>query len=251
MIRIGVSACFFHPDNERPTFKGKTLLYGEQSLLHMFQNHGAIVYILPSSAGNEYANVAEDCDALVLAGGTDLAPRSYGEEPIDPKWQGDFIRDQYEIKLTRAFVAAGKPVLGVCRGAQLINVAFGGTLYQDIPTQLPSALNHRDHGIYDQNFHDVTLAPKSWLHDWYARESGIVNSVHHQAIKTVAPGFVAEAHAADGVVEAIRSTQHEFICAVQWHPEFLDVTSKNSSLLDAATLIKAFFAAITTDKERR
>ena len=143
--RIGISACFLHADAKRPMFTGKTLQYVEQSIVHWVQSAGA------AGGGDPFAGRADKArrrdaarlrlvlDGLVLHGGSDVWPGSYGEEPLKPEWSGDRVRDEYEIALLRAFLDAGKPVLGVCRGLQVINVAFGGTLYQDITTQNPAA----------------------------------------------------------------------------------------------------------------
>ena len=117
--------------------------------------------------------------------------------------------------------AAGKPVFGICRGLQLINVAHGGTLYQDISAQKPGALVHRDAAAYDLNFHDVDVAADSRLAGLLGAGRHKINSVHHQGIKDVAPGFRVEAVSpVDGVVEAIRHAGAAWVAAVQWHPEF-------------------------------
>jgi putative glutamine amidotransferase len=102
-------------------------------------------------------------DGLVMHGGADVWPGSYGEKPLRPEWHGDRVRDEYEIGLVKAFSAAGKPVFGICRGVQLINVAHGGTLYQDIGTQKNGALVHRDAAAYDLNFHQVDILPGTRL----------------------------------------------------------------------------------------
>jgi putative glutamine amidotransferase len=155
-------------------------------------------------------------------GGSDVWPGSYGEEVMDPRWTGDQVRDAYEKKLIEAFVAAGKPVLGVCRGMQIINVAFGGTLYQDIATQRPEALMHRDGVQYDLNMHDVEFDPKSKLSKLLGgTQSAKVNSIHHQGVKDLAPNFVVEAYCPhDRIPEAIRHQGKAYVAAVQWHPEF-------------------------------
>jgi putative glutamine amidotransferase len=234
-LKIGVSACFFHADPARPIFTGKTLQYVEQSIVHWVQSQGALAFLIPSPAGStrrgdvHLAHYAALLDGLVLEGGSDLWPGSYGEEPLRPEWNGDRVRDEYEIALTREFVAAGKPVLGVCRGLQLLNVAFGGTLYQDIATQVPGALRHRDAALYDRNFHAVELVPGTRLAALYpGTGTVIVNSVHHQGIKDLAPCMTVEARCPnDGLIEAIRHDNERgpvksYVAAVQWHPEFHD-----------------------------
>ncbi len=155
---------------------------------------------------HDYASML---DGLVLHGGSDVWPGSYGEEPIKPEWSGDRVRDEYEIALLRAFIDAGKPVLGVCRGLQVINVAFGGTLYQDIAMQQPGSRTHRDAALYDQNFHEIEFVAghASGRALSGRRRAARVNSVHHQAVKKLADGFTVEATSPDdGMVEAMRWT---------------------------------------------
>ena len=227
-LKIGISACFFHPDPARAAFASKTLQYVEQSMAHWLMAGGALPVMIPSPAGDtargevHFDDYAHWLDGLVLHGGADVWPGSYGETPLQERWGGDRIRDLYEQALVQAFVAAGKPVFGVCRGLQLINVAFGGTLYQDIPTQQPQALKHRDAEVYDQNFHDLAVVPKTRLSQLLAGVSSYkINSIHHQGIKDLAPGFEVEARCPDdGMIEAIRRTGPGYVAAVQWHPEF-------------------------------
>ncbi|HEY4659117.1 MAG TPA: gamma-glutamyl-gamma-aminobutyrate hydrolase family protein, partial [Gemmatimonadaceae bacterium] len=144
------------------------------------------------------------------------------EEPLAPEWAGDRVRDLYEIELLWECVIQGKPVLGLCRGAQIINVAFGGTLYQDIATQLPDAIRHVDRAIYDELVHEVALEPGSQLARLYPDLTGArVTSIHHQCVKEIGNGLVVEACSpVDGVIEAIRYTGAGDAMGVQWHPEF-------------------------------
>ncbi|MBM3345876.1 MAG: gamma-glutamyl-gamma-aminobutyrate hydrolase family protein [Betaproteobacteria bacterium] len=254
MLKIGLSACFFHADPQRPIFKGKTLQYLEQSMAHWVMSADVMAVMIPSPEGNirrgkvSVSDYARELDGLVLQGGSDVSPQSYGEEALRPEWRGDRIRDLYEIDLLRAFTDAGKPVLGVCRGAQLINVAFGGTLYQDIATQRPGALTHRDWEIYDQNFHGLRVTHGSGLARHYATDRiHKVNSVHHQGVKDLAPGLAVEARAEeDGMVEAVRATGPAWVLGVQWHPEFHDPA--DASLLDDRPILDEFLKA---GRERR
>ena len=193
-LQIGISACFFHADPARPIFTGKTLQYLEQSMAHWVMSTGALAVMIPCPAGETRRGDATLDDyarwlgGLVLQGGSDVWPGSYGETPLDPRWTGDWLRDEYELALLQAFTREGKPVLGVCRGLQLLNVAYGGTLYQDIATQRPEALRHRDPGLYDRNFHEIELLPGSRLAALYpGLVTARVNSVHHQAIKDLGP----------------------------------------------------------------
>src|SRR5262249_7236441 len=144
-------------------------------------SEGAMVYMIPSPADGAPVTLmdyAADLDGLVLQGGSDVCPVSYGEEPLKPEWSGDRVRDLYEIELFRAFASLGKPVLGICRGLQLVNVALGGTLIQDIGTQLPAARVHRDWEVYDQLFHELDFSADSLLGK-SGKSKGRVNSIHH------------------------------------------------------------------------
>ena len=252
-LKIGISACFLHPDPNRTVFAKKTLQYIEQSMAHWVMSTGALPVMIPSPAGDsaqgephleDYANWL---DGLVLHGGADVWPGSYGETPLEERWSGDRLRDEYEQALVKAFVAAGKPVFGVCRGLQLINVAFGGTLYQDIGTQRPDSLVHRDADRYDHNFHQLEIVPETRLQELLAGAQRCkINSIHHQGIKRLAEGFVVEARCPDdGMIEAIRHTGPSYFAAVQWHPEFhrqeldtLDDTPLLNDFLDAARAAK-------------
>jgi putative glutamine amidotransferase len=253
--RIGISACFFHADPSRPVFTGKTLQYVEQSVVHWVQSVGALALVIPSPEGVTrrgdvtLADYAELLDGLVLEGGSDMWPGSYGETPLKPEWSGDRVRDEYEMALLRAFIDAGKPVLGICRGLQVLNVAFGGTLYQDIATLKPGSRTHRDAGLYDQHFHEIELVRGTRLAALYPDVQRItVNSVHHQAIRDLAPGFVVEAVSPDDdIIEALRWTGPSYIAAVQWHPEFHDWT--RTDLLSGDPLLADFLAATRSTTE--
>ena len=251
-LKIGISACFLHPDAQRSVFAFKTLQYIEQSMAHWVMSAGALPVMIPSPQGDTARgdvgldDYAQWLDGLVMHGGADVWPGSYGEEPLQPHWSGDRVRDEYEIALVKAFAAAGKPVFGVCRGLQLINVAFGGTLYQDISTQQPGALVHRDGQIYDNNFHTVDIMPGSRLSQLVPDADRYkINSIHHQGIKDLAPGFAVEARCPDdGMIEAIRLCGNDagrpWVAAVQWHPEF---HIPEQGVIDDAPILNDFLAA--------
>ena len=198
-----------------------------------------------------YAHYAQWLDGLVLHGGADVWPGSYGETPLEEKWSGDQVRDEYDKALVAAFEAVGKPIFGVCRGLQLLNVAYGGTLYQDIQTQVPESFTHRDPATYDLNYHSVDIVQGSHLSGLYPGVERVrVNSIHHQAIKDLAPEFEAEAFSvSDGIVEAIRRKDPEksYIAALQWHPEFHQV---GSDTIDDGAVLNDFLAAVSLAKNR-
>ena len=245
-----------HADPARQLFTGKTLQYVEQSIAHWVMSTGALAVMIPSPTGaTQRGDVTLDhyahwLDGLVLHGGADVSPLSYGEEPLQSRWAGDKIRDEYEIDLVAAFERHAKPVFGVCRGLQLLNVAYGGTLYQDIETQIPKALQHRDAKVYDNNFHGVEIVAGSRLAALYPGHAKVkVNSIHHQAIKDLAPGFDVEARShEDGIIEAIRRTDtaKPYLAAVQWHPEF---HRNDSDTIDDAALLQDFLTAAANRKQ--
>ncbi len=256
MLKIGISACFFHADPNRAIFKGMTLQYIEQNVAHWLMQREVLAFMVPSPDGatrrpGSRATVdayADELDGLLLMGGSDVCPATYHEVPLRPEWNGDGVRDDYEIALLRAFVAQGKPVLGVCRGAQIINVAQGGTLYQDIATQRPDALNHRNWAIYEQNCHATALIAATPLAKLYPGTSLVkTNSIHHQAIKDPGRELVVEAWSEpDRMVEALRWTGGSYLFGVQWHPEFHDPTDR--SFVDDTPILDNFIAVAANHK---
>lgn len=252
-LLIGVSARIYYPAGPVLDLGGvwtKTLHYLEQSVAQWLMRGGALPVMVPavdaqSVVQTEELNLghyAQALDGLVLQGGNDVAPASYGESALTPEWCGDPVRDAYEKSLIEAFVKAGKPVFGICRGLQMLNVAFGGTLWQDIATQLPQALPHVRPAMYEHNVHPVEIMPETHMASLYpGLQRGMINSIHHQSIKTLAPDFVVEAQCPDdGVIEAIRLRGPRYVAGVQWHPEF---RQKNSPVIfDDTPLLRDFLA---------
>ncbi|MBX0328949.1 gamma-glutamyl-gamma-aminobutyrate hydrolase family protein [Oscillochloris sp. ZM17-4] len=164
------------------------------------------------------------CDGVLLPGGIDVDPARYGEEPIPELGEVDRQRDEVEIALARWTRDDKKPLMGICRGIQVINVAFGGTLYQDIPSQLAETFDHQANTKmrqYDVLTHGIALEPDSWLAERLSRDEVMGNTMHHQAVKDLAPGMRVVGRAPDGVVEAMEGTGEQFVVAVQCHPEHL------------------------------
>lgn len=249
-VHIGLSARIFHPEAGGVGLKGKTLQVLEQSVAQWAASRDTLVLMVPSvlqdgplmRSSIRVRDYAEYLDGLILQGGADLSPKAYGEEPLKPEWSGDPVRDAYELELVHEFMEAGKPILGICRGMQLINVALGGSLYQDIPTLCPEAAGHESPD-YDRNAHEVTFTPGGKLAEWFRDVPGgrRVASIHHQAVNRLGKDVVVEATAPDGVVEAIRWTGRGFVCGVQWHPEFHHLGGEE--MLDCSPLLDAFLAA--------
>ena len=229
--RIGIAPRLFHPEPGGRGLRSKRLDYLEHSVADWVLARDALVFMMPlNSKIHEYLAAL---DGVVLQGGADISPLAYGEQPLRPEWAGDPVRDEFEIELVQACIAAGKPVLGICRGAQLVNVALGGSLHQDIPA-------HRSEH-YDAHAHEVRLEPGSGLARLYGG-TGRVVSIHHQAIKRLGRDLEVEARSVDDdVVEAIRMKGKSYVCAVQWHPEF---HGGRDGFLDGGKLLDEFLTAV-------
>ncbi|WP_028226760.1 gamma-glutamyl-gamma-aminobutyrate hydrolase family protein [Paraburkholderia ferrariae] len=246
-LRIGVSARIFHPEPGAMGLRGKTLQYLEESIAHWAMSRDVIVFMIPTvghqgmlhPSNIRLRDYARHLDGLLLQGGADVSPQTYAEVSARPEWPGDRVRDMYELELLHEFVESGKPVLGVCRGCQLINVAFGGTLYQDIASDVPTAGVHVSER-YDQHRHAITFPEGSSFASMFpGRREAIVNSIHHQAVKNLGRDLTIEAvSAGDGLIEAVRYRRAPFVVGVQWHPEFH--RAGGPELLDCTPLLDAF-----------
>lgn len=260
-LLIGVSARIYHPTSPVLDLGGvwtRTLHYLEQSVALWLMHGGALPVMIPAFEKASLMQLEDlhpghftaALDGLVLQGGADVSPDSYGERPLRPEWAGDPIRDRYEIDLIRAFVDAGKPVFGICRGLQILNVAFGGTLYQDLRTQLPHAAIHVSDSHYEHNLHALRIEPDRLLAGLYRDDVEMfVNSIHHQGIKDMAPSFQVEARCPqDDVIECISRHTDNFIVGVQWHPEFHSTV--NSKHFDDRPLLNSFLDACRRSKRK-
>ncbi|OAJ57560.1 peptidase C26 [Paraburkholderia ginsengiterrae] len=246
-LRIGVSARIFHPEPGAKGLRGKTLQYLEESIAHWVMSRDVLVFMIPTvghqgmlhPSNIRLRDYAKHLDGLLLQGGADVSPQSYAEQASSHEWPGDRVRDMYELELLHEFIESGKPVLGVCRGCQLINVAFGGTLYQDIATDVPTAGTHVNEN-YDQHRHGIHFPDGSTLANMFpGRRDAIVNSIHHQAVKTLGRDLNIEAvSASDGIIEAVRYRRAPFVMGVQWHPEFH--RAGGPELLDCTPLLDTF-----------
>ncbi len=184
---------------------------------------GGLPLILPIADGEPrlIAECLEAVDGLLFTGGEDVSPAYYGETMDERCQEPDRERDLFEIHLARAALERQMPVLGICRGLQLLNVAAGGTLYQDIACR-PGTLSHHSAKREDRQklIHGVRIRPGTRLHGIMGVEESKVTSTHHQFVKELAPGLRASAEAVeDGIVEGIERPDHRFLVAVQWHPE--------------------------------
>jgi gamma-glutamyl-gamma-aminobutyrate hydrolase PuuD len=249
-LRIGVSARIYHPGPGTEGLLSKNLQYLEESIAQWVMSRDVMVLMIPTVNTNgllhpsniTLRHYARHLDGLVLQGGADVSPQTYQESPERPEWTGDRARDLYELELLHEFVEAGKPVLGICRGCQLINVAFGGSLHQDVATDLPEALAHV-HSDYDAHRHAIVFPSGSSLAGLFPGVvRPIVNSIHHQAVKRLGRDLRIEAISdPDGVIEAIRYDCADFVMGLQWHPEFH--RAGGVDLLDCTPVLDEFLRA--------
>lgn len=203
-----------------------------QSYREAVEEHGAVVMVLGQGmASQEIEDILHRINGLLLPGGIDVSPERYGEAPHPKLEKTDAALDALEWQALEVARVRRVPVLGICRGHQVINVFFGGSLFQDIPSQYQSklAVVHRN----GNQTHEIIIMPTSRLYELIGCERISVNSYHHQAIKEVAPGFTVSARAEDGIPEAIENEGDIFILGVQFHPE---------KMLHANPRLKGIFA---------
>lgn len=182
---------------------------------------GGLPVMLPLSGDAQaLEQIAALCDGFLLTGGHDVSPELYGAQRLPACGACSTERDRMETALLRLAMRAGKPVLGICRGIQLINAALGGTLWQDLPSQRPSGVEHHQRPPYDVPVHSVNVLPGTPLAALLGVSRLDVNSYHHQAIREISPELSPMALSEDGLVEAVWHPGQRFLWAVQWHPEF-------------------------------
>ncbi|MED3564034.1 gamma-glutamyl-gamma-aminobutyrate hydrolase family protein [Bacillus xiapuensis] len=182
---------------------------------------GGIPLLLPAVKDEEaIQRYVELCDGIIMSGGEDVDPQFFGKSPHVKIGFFRTERDEFEIRLYHYYSKTKKPIFGICRGIQLINVACGGTLLQDIPS-----VKDREAHLHEQTiprplpFHQVKLEKNSWIAGVWGKETMFVNSLHHQAIEKLGGGLVITALADDGIIEAVEGKDHPYLIAVQWHPE--------------------------------
>lgn len=197
-------------------------------LLHEFYAQailktGGLPVILPVAPTRSAvrATVARLDGILISGGNFDIDPGHYGEAPMAALGKVKEDRTRFELELISLALERDLPLLGVCGGAQAINVALGGTLYQDIAGQIPAALEHQQGALKDRGGHAVTIRDGTLLRRIVKQESLETNTTHHQSVKQLGSGLIVNATAEDGVIEGLESTEHAFVLGVQWHPEFL------------------------------
>ena len=194
--------------------------------VNVIREAGALPWLLPLIPDDlpTLRGIFDRLDAIFLTGGVDVDPSRYGETREPFCGRSDPARDEVEIQLIQWAWQEHKPIFAICRGAQVLNVALGGSLYQDVTIQVPECIKHdcfptRTEPARDVIVHDVSLQSATHLHDLLRLPSIKVNSMHHQAVKRLAPGLQVTATAPDGIVEGVEGTNGQFVVGVQWHPE--------------------------------
>lgn len=208
------------------------------------------VLVTPAHEPRAIAALVGASSGLVLSGGEDVAPARYGEAPVPELEAVSPERDAAEWAAIDAALAGNIPVLGICRGIQVLNVYFGGTLYQDLPTQWREPVSHDQGEPWGRRHHIVECAPGSRLHRIMGECMQVeVNSFHHQAVKDLGTGLRCSARSTDGVIEAIEHTERDWVLGIQWHPERIEADTPDSD--PNLRLVAAFAGAVRATGEAR
>lgn len=220
LLKIGLSAGLYSGEIERSLEKGRS--YVSNDYVQSVARSGAIPILFPIiSQSAQIEQMMELVDGLILTGGDDINPLLYSEEPHVKLRNVIPQRDIFEYELLKFAQKRKTPVLGICRGHQLINTFFGGTLYQDNSLKESSYIKHSQTKGNDFLEHTVNIKKNTWIHSFLG-DKILTNSYHHQSVKDLAQGFIISAESMDSIVEAIENLDKDFFCAgVQWHPEMM------------------------------
>lgn len=245
MIKVGVSSCFMYPDKARDYFAPKTLCYLENDMARFLASEDVMPILLPDLENGDLFRICGEMDGFIFQGGSDIAPETYGEDPTHPdKWHGDGYRDSYELKIMTYAMDRQKPILGICRGFQLMNVYFGGTLFQDIDGHGDGSINHKNKEAYDQWTHSIEFVPGKLFDVIHpVQKERTVNSIHHQGVNVLGVDLeVVATCAEDGIIEAFywNGAAPGKVMGVQWHPEFFH--NFEGELVDAKILYRHFLS---------
>jgi len=234
---IGITADFAEGDTQA---KREPALFLAQRYYRAVEQAGALPFILPPlSSAAAIRQTLRRLDGLIISGGGfDIHPSYYGEKPLKQLGVVKTQRTEFELAITAAALKQDLPLLGICGGEQALNVVLGGSLYQDIETQVPSAAEHEQSEKKTYGGHAVEIANGTRLRAIVQRQRIEVNTTHHQAVKQLGKGLIVDAIADDGVIEGIESTRHRFVIGVQWHPEVL-----TPRRIDQRRLFAAFVSA--------
>ena len=216
---------------------------GSINLLHTYsaaiEKAGGVPILLPFTENEEtLSEYVSACDGFLFSGGVDVEPKRFGEETKSECGKIQLKRDQLEFSIFKIAFESKKAILGICRGAQVINVALGGTLYQDIPTEIKTDILHRQSEPRNMPSHSVNILADTPLMELIGKERMTANSFHHQAIKALGEGLLVMALADDAIIEAVYHNDYPYLLAYQWHPERLcDTDTDNMKIF--TSFIKA------------
>lgn len=192
---------------------------------------GGLPVIPPFLEDDDAEELMTAAHGLLMSGGADVSSALYGEEKLETCGTPEPQRDSSDLALLRAALKLRKPILCICRGCQLVNVFFGGTLYQDLPTQHKAAIQHSQYRDFSRGIHKVTVVEGTPLHALYGKDELSVNSLHHQAVRELAPGLAPMACGPEGIVESwYLPDSTQWLRAYQWHPEMLEDTAARDAV---------------------
>ncbi len=219
---IGITADLSSRNSHASIYKETTLFLSQRYCRAIEAAGGLPLLLSPTVSKSSPRRILDRLDGLLISGGNfDIHPRHYGEKRVAALGEVKPERTRFELELVAVALARDLPLLGICGGAQAINVALGGSLYQDIATQLPHAAEHQLSEKKTRGGHAIMVKPGTQLHRILGRNTVEVNTTHHQAVKKPGKGLIVNATAGDGVIEGIESPRHSFVLGVQWHPEAL------------------------------
>ena len=204
----------------------------QNTYINAIERAGGAPVLLPYVKNEESIDAfVSICDGFLFTGGADVSPARYGEEKSERCGDVQLFRDEIEFKAFDKIYPTGKPIMAICRGAQLLNVAMGGSLYQDIPSEVKTEILHRQSEPKNVPTHTLKVLPDTPLHRLISTDTIVANSFHHQAIKRLSNALEITALSEDGIIEAVSSKGERYIRAYQWHPELLIDTDSDNLLL--------------------
>lgn len=240
---IGISARMLNVAPSELQMGPRPVQYLEPSVAKAMARNNAIPVLVPAESG-DLRLYAQELDGLLLQGGIDICPETYGVKAERTDHPGSRVRDEYELDLLHAFVELQKPVFGICRGMQLINVYYGGTLHEDIRSSIGDSEIHLCHERREELHHEVRIQPGSYFEFIFGPGIKKVNSLHHQSVNQLGQNLIVEAKSLrDDVVEALRlNSDSNYVVGVQWHPELMQ--NKSEFFIDSDILFIDFIKSV-------
>ncbi len=219
-------------DIDKEEKEDRPLYFVKSNYVAAINKAGGIPFLIPPGKDKyDMIKLAGNINALLIPGGDDIDPKYFKEDPHPSIVLMDPEINRFQMEFCQVAVNQNIPVLGICAGMQLINIVFGGDIYQDIPSQLPGSVKHKKDKNEEENvFHSINIEKNTGHFNILQREAIKVNSTHHQAIRNIAKGFIVAARSEDGIIEAIESRKHRFVLGVQYHPE--DMFQQNKVFLN-------------------